>query len=487
MPLVNNVRDLFAQGKSERQITRMLHISRPTVHKYVTMDDFTVPLPVMEPRGSKLDRYKAEIDRMLEENKDAWRKQQYTATTVWRVLVKEHPQLENSYLLVQRYIRERKAIEGFCTYQELVWHPGEAQADFGEFYAQVDGKRRRLYYFVLTFPYSNHGYYQITEGVNCECVCESLKNIFCHMGCLPFVIVFDNATGIGRLVEHELRENELFARFRAHYGFRVRFCNPQAGHEKGSVEAKIGFVRRNLFVPEPGIDEPLWEYNRKQFARADSLDDHRVHYRKEKPIMDLFNEDRKAMLPPPANPFEVIRYASYRTDGYGKVCIGKKHRYSAGTDYAHRRMLVGFTVRKVIIQDPVDGKEIKSYENYGESQTDAIDYSTMLQFAYRCPGSWQNSQARECVPDGNLKDYIDGLSKHDRKVQIGILRELTESYGLDTGWAAMQAVFRNGSVDRANALSMAARLDTLDPDSSENATGVDLSKYGAFTLFGKGV
>jgi hypothetical protein len=87
------------------------------------MDDFTVPLPIREPRGSKLDQYKVVIEEMLEENKDAWKKQQYTATTVWRALKEKHPQLENSYLLVQRYIHERKVSEGFCTYQELLWHP----------------------------------------------------------------------------------------------------------------------------------------------------------------------------------------------------------------------------------------------------------------------------------------------------------------------------------------------------------------------------
>ena len=53
--------------------------------------------------------------RMLEENKDAWRKQQYTATRAWKVLKGAHPELENSSLLVQRCIHERKVSEGICT------------------------------------------------------------------------------------------------------------------------------------------------------------------------------------------------------------------------------------------------------------------------------------------------------------------------------------------------------------------------------------
>ena len=31
----------------------------------------------------------------------------------------------------------------------------------------------------------------------------------------------------------------------------MTFCNPYAGHEKGSVENAVGFLRRNLMVPVP--------------------------------------------------------------------------------------------------------------------------------------------------------------------------------------------------------------------------------------------
>ena len=37
-----------------------------------------------------------------------------------------------------------------------------------------------------------------------------------------------------------ITETKLFSCFRAHYGFRIRFCNPHAGHEKGNVENKVG-------------------------------------------------------------------------------------------------------------------------------------------------------------------------------------------------------------------------------------------------------
>jgi hypothetical protein len=48
---------------------------------------------------------------------------------------------------------------------------------------------------------------------------------------------------------------ELFLRFKAHYGFEVTFCNPYAGYEKGNVENKVGYFRRNIFVPLPTVTE----------------------------------------------------------------------------------------------------------------------------------------------------------------------------------------------------------------------------------------
>ena len=52
---------------------------------------------------------------------------------------------------------------------------GEAQADFGEADFYVMGVRRRLSYFVLTFPYSNVGLAQVFPGENAECVCQALR------------------------------------------------------------------------------------------------------------------------------------------------------------------------------------------------------------------------------------------------------------------------------------------------------------------------
>lgn len=81
-------------------------------------------------------------------------------------------------------------------YLPLVHCPGEAQADLGasDFYesdVQHSGK-----YFTLSFPYSNVGYIQLKYGQNMECLLESMRAIFEHIGGVPQEIWFDNTITI---------------------------------------------------------------------------------------------------------------------------------------------------------------------------------------------------------------------------------------------------------------------------------------------------
>ena len=90
-------------------------------------------------------------------------------------------------------------------------------------------------------------------------------------------------------------ETELFSRFRAHYGFRIRFCNPKSGWEKGNVENKVGTIRRNIFVPIPHYHDMV-SYNKQL------LDEHlkkaaEMHYKKGEIIAELFEEDKRHFFP----------------------------------------------------------------------------------------------------------------------------------------------------------------------------------------------
>ena len=91
----------------------------------------------------------------------------------------------------------------------------------------------------------------------------------------------------------KIKETELFSRFRAHYGFRARFCNPHAGYEKGNVESKGGFNRRNLFVP-PREYHDIIVFNKGLPSGAPQKAEE-LHYKKRVPIKELLRMTGKPL------------------------------------------------------------------------------------------------------------------------------------------------------------------------------------------------
>ena len=134
---------------------------------------------------------------------------------------------------------------------------------------------------------------------------------------------------MGHRIQDEVKETELFARFHAQYNFLCRFCSPRAGHEKGNVENKVRYIRNNLFVPVPEFDD--WDEFNRQLLQSHEKKAAEIHYKKQKLISDLFQEDLDVYYPLPSHPFDVCRYVVRKADGYGKICIDGLVLDPAGT------------------------------------------------------------------------------------------------------------------------------------------------------------
>jgi len=234
MSQINDIRDLRKNGYPISKIANLTGVDRKTIRKYIAQDDFSPKPPVAVPRTSIVTPYIDIITEWLEEDQKHWAKQHHTAKRIHERLKEEYG-FTGSYDSVQKFVQKiRKDVQTRGT-QELIWDPGCAQVDFGEADFNEDTECVRRKYLTVSFPYSNDGYSQVFRGETAECVCQGLQDIFNYIGGVPVLLVFDNATGVGRRVMDKVHETELFARFRAHYGFQIRFCNPYSGHEKGNV------------------------------------------------------------------------------------------------------------------------------------------------------------------------------------------------------------------------------------------------------------
>lgn len=476
MSKVNCIRQMRREGGSISSIAESLDVSRDTVYKYTRKDDFSPAMPVDGPtKPSKLDPYKPIIGQWLDDDERSWHKQRHTARRIWQRLRDEFS-ADVSETTVSRYVKEerhrrRGPREQFL---DLVWAPGEAQADFGEADFYLRGVRTRLSFFVLTFPYSNVGLAQVLPGQNAECVCEGLRRIFGHVGGVPRRIVFDNATGVGRRVGDAVRTTKLFGAFSAHYDFGFTFCNPDAGHEKGNVENKVGTIRRDLMVPVAQVFD-MAAYNTRLLERCLELAG-KPHYRKGEPEIQLFVEDRFAMAGLPDKPFEAVRYERPKADKQGKVHLDGPHLYSTSPSLAGSELVAALGATTVRIYDARGTFVCEHSRSYGKTPTDTTDPASQLALLCLRSGAWKNSQVRASLSDG-LREHMDSLGADGLRAELRMMRdEAAQSGWSATLQAAEMAYSATSRLDAASVAVGAARLASGRIDYDEP---VDLGVYDA--------
>ncbi len=458
MSTINSIRQMRREGDSIVNIARNTGVCRDTVYKYLAKDDFSPKMPVdFEPRPSKLDPYKNLINQWIDEDEHEWRKQRHTARRIWQRLIFEEG-LDVSETTVSRYVRTIKdARKGTKEqYLDLQWAPSEAQADFGEADFYIRGTRMRLSYFVLSFPFSNVGFAQVFPGENAECVCEALKRIFEHIGGVPRRIVFDNATGIGRRVCKEVHTTKMFGAFAAHYGFGFSFCNPNAGHEKGNVENKVGALRRSLFVPVPYVTD-MAAFN-KRLLECCMEHSMKTHWLKAEPENQLFMEDRLASYGLPEKPFAIVRYERPKTNKQGKVAINGPHHYSTSPRYAECEVIAAIGALKIEIYDTAGTFICKHIRAYGNAPTDTSDPASQLPLLCTRAKAWRNSQVRAALSE-DLRAHMDALTEPDLRAELRMMRDESAK----TGWAATKqavemAFAATGRLDEASVSIGAARI-----------------------------
>src|SRR5712692_4489627 len=94
----------------------------------------------------KLGPVREHIERMLEADRQAPRKQRHTAHRIWTRLREEHPELLVAEPTVRRYVGQRKrelGLNGREVFVPQSYHWGqEAQGDWFEAVAKLGGERR---------------------------------------------------------------------------------------------------------------------------------------------------------------------------------------------------------------------------------------------------------------------------------------------------------------------------------------------------------
>jgi hypothetical protein len=273
-----------------------------------------------------------------------------------------------------------------------------------------------------------------------------MKRIFEHIKCVPYKIWFDNLSAaviIGKNRERNLVEQ--FERFALHYGFEINFCNPNSGHEKGNVENKVGYVRRNMFVPIPQFDN-IDEYNRELLKLGD-LDMQRPHYKKGETIAKLLEEEKRFMFKLPEKEFEVCRIKTAIADKYGKVEF-ETNIYSTSPAYSGEEVILKITADKVIVMNKQFKKLVIHDRIYGKNK-ESMKWHPYLEVMAKRPNAIKYTRFFNELPD-IWKNYIDSQDIEGKKRSLKALMKMIEgdnTEGLINATKAIGETLNNGVSD----------------------------------------
>ena len=417
-----------------RVISYKVDVSPTSVYKYIKMDDFSEMLKQpRKKRPKKMDMYEPIIKEWLLEDKTRHYKQRHTAKRVFDRLNEMYEDFDISYATVATTFRRIKSeVYYVCKeYAPLRHLPGEAQVDLGNCDFVESGVKYKGCYVVMSFPYSNIAFCQILKSKNVQCIVQGMKNIFEFIGGVPHEITFDNESSIVRCLGEKITkrvENELFLRFKNHYDFRCEYCNSHSPNQKGHVEGKIGYLRRNLFVPQP-VMQNLDEYNKELLHRCMDLHN-RKHHRTKKSIIEMFDCDRQALLKLPEKDFEVATCFERKVDREGRVRFNGQRIYYLEPRYAKKKVQVRLTYNMVTFYDKELNVIAEFDRLYGEKNYTAIHWEQWLPTLSRRPNSLFHSSFSDMFTERLRQFLLSGTAKI-RGVYMKALCELIKGATLD--------------------------------------------------------
>jgi transposase len=247
-------------NQSIRAIAKKLGVHRRMVREAL---DNAVPPQRKRPvrKRPKLGPYMEFIDGIIKSDTKAPRKQRHTAHRTYVRLMEEYPECGVTEGAVRRYVRTRKEEMGFQKRETFVpqaygWG-SEAQVDWYEAYADLDGERQKVQVFSMRSMAGGGAFHRCYSRATQQAFLEAHEEAFRYFGGVFRVLRYDNLTSAVKKILRGRRreENERFIAFRSHWRYQAEFCTPGAGYEKGGVEGEVGYFRRNHFVPVPAASD----------------------------------------------------------------------------------------------------------------------------------------------------------------------------------------------------------------------------------------
>lgn len=240
-----SIRSDKIKGMSYTELGKKYNIDPRTAKRYAE-SEIKPEYTLTEPKPSKLDPYKKQIDQWLEEAP-------YSAVRILEKL--QELGFDGKYSIVKEYVRGKKMDFNEKATVRFETMPGQqGQVDWGFFENYTvyeDGNEKKLYCFLMVLGYSRMRYIEFVTDMTTDTLIRCHQNAFRYFCGYPNEILYDNMRQvvIKRLLKQENSVlNRQFEDFAGFYGFTPVLCRPYRGQTKGKVERTVRFVRENFMV-----------------------------------------------------------------------------------------------------------------------------------------------------------------------------------------------------------------------------------------------
>jgi transposase len=292
---VLSIFELHGSGKGIKEISRELGVSRNTVRKYLRVREVPERKPAPK-RPSLLDPYKEKVLELVGKG---------VLNCV--VILREIRQLgyPGGISILKEFVHPFRALRQPEAVMRYETGPGEqAQADWGEVKYIENGRKKRLYFLVLTLGYSRDMYVEFTTRSDTTSLIKCLIHGFEHFGGVPQKVLFDRMKTVVLDVDSQKNPiwNPQFLDFALTFGFIPELCHAYRAQTKGKVESGVKYVKRN-FWPERKFRD-LLDLNRQALTWCAEVG-RRVHGTTNERPVDRFKEEKLNSLP---RPDTLVRY-----------------------------------------------------------------------------------------------------------------------------------------------------------------------------------
>jgi transposase len=389
------------EGVSIREIQRQTGLHFNTIKKILahpSPPEFQCP----ERAKPKIGPYWERIAGILYSDKSMPKKQRHTAKKIFEVIQAEG--YEGGYTAVKDAVRELKRTTGEV-FVPLIHRPGEAQMDFGQALVKMGGVLRKVMFFAMVLPYSDAMFIVAYERECTETFQDGHVRAFRFFGSVPRRISYDNAkTSVSQIIGTYARKlTDGFLQLQSHYLFKEHFCQVSRANEKGVVEGVVKFARLNYFVPVPEVAD-FDELNTYLEQRCRENLSRTVRGKKGSKA-ELLEEEREALRPLPAAPFDACRKVSTTVNRLSLVRFDCND-YSVPVRYAHHTVVAkGYTELVRIFRKDVLIAEHARIWAKEEIAFDPIHYLRLLE---RKPGALDHAKP---LHDWELPECFTHLRK----------------------------------------------------------------------------